>query len=282
MTRRISLFALFASAWPLHARALLGSLLMASGCALEEGGGFARLEPGTLRAALEIGAARELAENLLLTDQGYRVELSSCRLQLESFELQTLTEGGNGGSERFDPANPPDGYSLCHGGHCHADDGSLPSYDEIQTRLAGGPASWSPVARVALDAELDLLAPSREALTGWEPAEELPEAVIGRAVLRARQLDCVGRIAGARLAEPLPLEVSLPLSKTRLRAALDLAISRDGPERVTPEVRLQIDGTLFDGLDFAARAEAGRVELGGEDAEALEGLVGAAALTVRL
>ena len=37
----------------------------------------------------------------------------------------------------LDPAKPPAGYSLCHGGHCHADDGRLVDYAEVQTELLG-------------------------------------------------------------------------------------------------------------------------------------------------
>lgn len=262
--------------------ALLGSLFAATSCALEDGGGFARLEPGTLRAAIQIGAARELAEHSLLTDEGYRVELTRCRLALEDFELQQLDAAGGGESARFDPANPPDGYSLCHGGHCHAADGSLPSYDEVQAQLGGGAASWKPVARVALEYELDLLAPAHKNLVRYEPAPELPESVIGRAELRANELACEGWVEGDALVEPLALDVALPLSAAALRVPLDQEVSRDGPETLTPEVRLRIDGTLFDGLDFAALANGGRVELDGSDPQALESFFGAATLTVQL
>jgi hypothetical protein len=265
------------------ALALLGPLLViAASCALDDGEGFTRLEPGRLRVALEIGAARELGEHRLLTDAGYRVELTRCQLALEDFELQQLDTASGGTSARFDPANPPDGFSLCHGGHCHADDGSLPSYDEVQAELAGGTASWSPIAHVALASEFDLLEPKPKTLTRYEPLAELPEGVIGRAVLRVNELACAGTVESEALPEPLALDVVLPLASAALRVPLDRAISRDGPKTLTPEVSLRIDGTLFDGVDFAALASGGRVELDARDAQALESFVDAAALTVQL
>ena len=263
----------------------LGCAVAAHGCALEPGEGFARLEPGTLRAAFEIGPARALAENRLLTDEGYRVELARCRLTVRDFELQSLDARSGGGDASFDPADPPDGYSLCHGGHCHAADGSLVSYDEVQARLAGGNAVWKPVARVTLGAELDLLAPSARALARWEPATDLPEVSIARAVLRLEELQCEGRVEGDALPAARTLEVALPLSAANLHVSLDQPISRDGPASLAPAVRLRIDGTLFDRIDFAARASAagdGPVVLEREDVAALESFVGAVALTVQL
>lgn len=271
-----------------HAKAVAGIALVfelaAQGCAAGDGGGFARLEPGTLRVGLDVSPARTLSASGLLTDLGYRVELEACTVGVERLELQELM-GSTRSPARFDPANPPAGYSLCHGGHCHAEGGELVSYEEVQAGLAGGTASWEPVATAPLDRTFDLLEPQQQSLRDYAPMAELPRAVIGRAALSWNDFHCSGTVGDEASDSPSDLEIDLSLASEPITAALDVAITRDGPETFMPRVRLALDGTLFDGLDFRSLAEAGQIRIdtsAAVAAVAVERLFDAATLTVEL
>ena len=75
------------------------------------------------------------------------VTIDRAKLRVEMFlESVTRTAGGSGGS--FDPANPPKGYTLCHTGHCHSEDGELIPYEEVKAEMAaGGGTSTRTLAR---------------------------------------------------------------------------------------------------------------------------------------
>jgi len=115
-----------------------------AGCTSEPGGGFSTL--GEVR----VGGALEAT--LLPTGDGREVELTSALLTVVDATLQSLSGGGGGDS--FDTSAPPEGFSLCHSGHCHHEDGSLWSYEEIEAWLAGGYAEWTDLA-VLTNPDLD-------------------------------------------------------------------------------------------------------------------------------
>src|SRR5688572_4227131 len=126
-------------------------------CTFEDGHGFSTVDRASLEARLEPGVARDLGNHTVLTDVGYQVHLDSATLEVDEVALEELVGGGASGGTSFDPANPPPGYSLCHGGHCHADDGRLVEYAEIEAELAGGGARFSPVVTLPVDRGLDWL-----------------------------------------------------------------------------------------------------------------------------
>ena len=80
-----------------------------------------RLEPGT-RDRLRVG-------------NDYVLELEEFEVEVGEMIVAVSAEGTTA-STNFDPASPPPGYSLCHNGHCHADDGRLVPYEEIARDLA--------------------------------------------------------------------------------------------------------------------------------------------------
>lgn len=116
-----------------------------AGCALEPGGGFSTL------GEVQVGGALETT--FLPTGDGREVELTSALLTVVAATLQSLS--GGGGDNSLDPSAPPEGFSLCHSGHCHHEDGSLWSYEEIEAWLAGGYAEWTDLA-VLTNPDLDL------------------------------------------------------------------------------------------------------------------------------
>ena len=82
-----------------------------------------RLEPGT-QERLRVG-------------NDYVLELESFDLTLGEIVVEASAEAG-AENTGFDPSSPPPGFSLCHNGHCHADDGRLVPYEEIARELAQG------------------------------------------------------------------------------------------------------------------------------------------------
>jgi len=231
-----------------HAFACLLAGTSAAACADGPGHGFATLEAATLHASFEAGAARDL-DGAVLTNRGYIVRLDSLQLQVDRLTLEAL-EGGGGGTV-LDPARPPPGYTLCHGGHCHAVDGRLVPYVEIEAELAGAGASFAAVVTLPLAASVSLVPASEHALRRFEPSEELPESTLRRLSLQASGIGILGSVGGAGIEDPgAPLSVDLatPIS---LSTGLALIVGREGPEVIQLDVRLSARGTLFDDLEFA-------------------------------
>ncbi|GMV13226.1 MAG: hypothetical protein HS104_11285 [Polyangiaceae bacterium] len=251
-------------------------------CTFEAGHGFATLESASISARLEPGPARDLGNRTVLTDLGYWVSIDSARWRLD--EARLLASSGPSGGGRFDPANPPAGYSLCHGGHCHADDGRLVAYEEIEAELAGGSVVLSPVVRLPLGEPLDLYAAEASALERVLPSRELPEAQIARADARFGRFELEATVekgpAGAEL--PVPATLSLELPALSLSRAMSTSIGRHSPERLRLEVGVGLDGTLFDGLDFAALQSSGTIQLTDAELIALSEKLAAATMEARL
>jgi hypothetical protein len=239
------------------ARLLIALSLLSAACTLESGEGFASMRPGSLEVVFTPGRARDLGEGAFLTDEGYRVTLQTARLQVAELALLEL-RGSAGGGGSFDPANPPAGYSLCHGGHCHAASGALVSYEEIQAMLAGGSASFEPLVTVPVGRELDVLESERVVLDEFLPSPELPQAAIDRIELVVGKLVLRGEIEGGELEEPVALEVDLAIAEP-LAATLSSRIDRDGPEEIVLAIELGMDATMFDGIDLASLVDEGRV-----------------------
>jgi hypothetical protein len=245
------------------ARLLIALSLLSAACTLDSGEGFASMRPGTLEVVFAPGRARDLGEGAFLTDQGYRVMLRTARLEVAELALLELQGSSAGGGGSFDPANPPAGYSLCHGGHCHAANGALVSYEEIQAMLAGGTARFESLVTVPVSRELDVLEGERVVLDEFLPSPELPQAAIDRIELVVGRLVLRGEIEGGDLEEAVALEVDLAIAEP-LAATLSSRIDRDGPEEIALEVELGVDATMFDDIDLASLVEDGGVVIDDE------------------
>lgn len=129
------------------------------------------------------------------------------------------------GGVSFDPADPPEGYSLCHNGHCHKDDGTLPTYEQIEAELAGDAAEWTDELRTAAgDAE------SGGGSVGLlRSPTALPVATIGRALVDLDGLE-VDRGGGP-----------LALGPVELPADFSLPVDRDAPPRARLRVTVTVD-----------------------------------------
>ncbi|HWM84508.1 MAG TPA: hypothetical protein VNO33_01695 [Kofleriaceae bacterium] len=247
--------------------------LQAGGCALGSGDWFAEITP-TLAAEQVATPDRDAGDGWQRLNNDYQVRFTSARIDVQSIELLDL---GGGGGAAFDPASPPPGYSLCHNGHCHADDGRLVSYEEIAAEQGGGAAA---VVALTGAGELDLLAGADLEL-GCEPGCGLPRAAIGRARLVPAAIAYRAELRDGR--EPpriggLELRVELPADDDPVPAiegALDLPADREHAPEVALRLVVAPTVALFDGIDFAALdASEGVVDLAAaENADGLFALV---------
>ncbi len=243
------------------------ALLLAalSGCAFEAGHGFGELAPVDFSAALTPGPARDLG-GAVLTDQGYAVALDGFVWTVGGMHLMEL-QGGGGGGGSFDPADPPDGYTLCHGGHCHSDGGALVDYADIEAELAGGAAAFVALVSLAPPGTLDMLGTAAATLAPDEP-------VLADVSLTKLRLESVGvHMSGTVRREPddgfsATFDLDLALSGD-LDAGLELPLGRGELPVIALSVALAPDGTLWDELDFAALAVDGAVPADAESALAL-------------
>jgi hypothetical protein len=181
--------------------------------------------------------------------------------------LQTQTGGGGGGGGTFDPANPPPGYSLCHGGHCHSDDGALVSYEDIQAQLdAGGGSSTSTLITLPLARGFELIA-GESFVPECQPDCELPETTVTRLTAGATALRIEGvvrdRRATPRLAGEVPFRMTFastgedgPLA---LSEDVEIPADRESPPVISLEVEVLPTARIFDAVDFAALDVAGGV-----------------------
>lgn len=101
----------------------------------------------TIDARFDPPADRLDDEGRLNTSADYTLALEPVAV---TFDALTLVLAG-AGAEDFDPANPPEGYSLCHNGHCHSASGALVDYEDIALEMAGGSAGTR--VTLALDGE---------------------------------------------------------------------------------------------------------------------------------
>jgi hypothetical protein len=255
-------------------RALVfGAALWCAGCTFDDGTGFGTLRDAELSVELVPGEARDLGSHTVLTDKGYALNLETASITVEAVVLKEL-RGGGGQEVSFDPANPPPGYSFCHSGHCHADDGSLVSYEEVENRLAGGSASFVPVVSLPVGAPIDLWSGERVPIGPAEPSSELPQANLRRVSVTATMLELrgeasLGPITGGIGPTPVPLAIVLPLGAA-FEKSFELAITREEPGEFSISVDVELTARVFDGIEYAALVSGGTLTLTNpEDAAAL-------------
>jgi hypothetical protein len=250
-----------------NGRVALGLSMMAAlagaGCAFGDGDPFGELE-ATLHAGYELLPERDRGDDWQKLDNDFEARITGIELEVITIDLQDT--GGAAITGGFDPASPPPGYSLCHNGHCHRDDGALVPYEDI---AADGGSAASTVAALPVG-PLDLLARVSRTLECAESCQ-LARGHIGRARLFARQLDAQGEVrdgrATPRFTGVLPWTLSKPLGVTDedrtglLDAPLDLPIDREEPPLVVIELRLRVTAKLLDGIAFDEVA----MELGATD-----------------
>jgi hypothetical protein len=232
--------------------------LALGGCAWEPGQGFTVVQP-TVRAAYETLPTREAADDYQRLSSDYQVRVDSAELELSDIEL-LASSGGAGGS--FDPANPPPGYSLCHGGHCHRDDGALIPYEQIAAELGGGGGPRK-VVTLPVGEPMNLLAPEVRTV-GCTPDCELPRAEVSQGRWGLETLRIEGTVRDSRPTPRFPGErrfrLNLPQAGNSeapvavLAGPVDLPSDRVHPPRAKLALNLVLTAALFDPLDWVKLA----------------------------
>ncbi len=238
---------------------LLLPLLLLAGCAWGPGEGFAVVEP-TVRAGYTALPSRDAGDGFQRLSSDFQVRVSAASLQLASIALLG-SSGGGGGPTTFDPANPPPGYTLCHGGHCHRDDGALIDYEDIQAELGGGGATSVPVVTLPVGASVDLLAPETRALP-CQPDCELPQTTVTRGRWTVTGLRLEGTVRDSRQPPRLPAERAFRFVVTPAAPAaepllvmsgeLDVPSDRENEPRVRLGLSLDVTPAVFDAVDWGA------------------------------
>jgi hypothetical protein len=131
----------------LLAAALLLTLShLTTGCSFTDG------EPWS---SLRVSLSSQTSPDDLVGSPDVSLDASPAALNLELVRV-TTTSGGGGGE--FDPSDPPEGYTLCHNGHCHAESGELVSYEDVRAEMqSGGGTSESTLGTASTD--IDFSAP---------------------------------------------------------------------------------------------------------------------------
>ena len=235
----------------------LATLLLA-GCAFTPGDPWGVLEP-ELRLTFDPAPERLTDEGWLLTSTSYAIEIDALSVR---FDAVSVSMQGSAGPVAFDPADPPEGYSLCHNGHCHADDGSLVAYEDIALAASGDGGSSFVVATTS-----DLVAASVEgsdvALLACPGDCLLTPGVLNAVSVTVLEVGITGRVHdtlpgdSARLPEGgVPLDVTWSVDGA-WSAGLAGAVGDDTPLTVHVAAALVVPAALFDGLDWAALLTAG-------------------------
>ena len=238
---------------------LLAGVFLLGGCAWAPGQGYAVVEP-TVRVAYTPLAARDAGEGYQRLSSDYQVRLDSASLRLSSIELLASAAGSTGAGAAFDPARPPAGYTLCHGGHCHRTDGALIPYAQVAAELGGGGGA-SAVVTLTEDGPLDLLAPETRAMA-CAPECALPETQVSQGRWSVSTVRLTGTVRDARVPTRFSGERAFTVEfapttgsdtpVALLSSALDLASDRVTPPVAKLGLSLTLTPTLFDAVDWSA------------------------------
>lgn len=238
----------------------LGAALLAGGCAWGPGRGVATLEGAELVLDLRLPAGRLDTAGAWKTNNGFSLQLEDNTLTLQGARLTLLkteasTGGGTGGT--FDPANPPPRYSLCHGGHCHRDDGALIDYADIQAEMDQNPGAPqdTPVLSLAAtipDPAVGINTPLTLAFPRCEPHCYLAAGALSAVRLEIDSLRVRGTLRASSDAPARAFEIQLPVNTQRWQLRLNpaTAISREGAARYRLQAQLQLADTLLDDLPW--------------------------------
>ncbi|WP_309897224.1 hypothetical protein [Archangium sp.] len=253
--------------------------LALAGCAWGPGQGFAVVEP-TVRVAYEAQPARNAGDGYQKLASDYQVRLDSASMRLDGIELIAIS-GGSGGA--FDPANPPPRYSLCHGGHCHRDDGALIPYEQIAAEMGGGGGS-STVVTLPVEEPINLLAPETRAV-GCQPECALPQTQVSQGRWGIKTLRLEGTVRDGRVPPRIASERRFVLDRMPglndapvavLTSQVDLPSDRENPPEAKVALRLVLTAQLFDTVDWStlAQNQDGVVDFGNPaNAKALEAVL---------
>ncbi len=228
-----------------------------AGCTFQPGVSFGTLAGATLEAGFQPPASRLDDAGRIKTDSGYRIRIDSLSLVPRQLDFQE-TSGSAGAGGSFDPANPPAGYSLCHGGHCHRDDGALIAYEDIEAELSGGGVKTVTALSLPIESPFDLLkGASTVALTQAKPSHSLDRGKWSKASLQLATLSASGSVEDPTAMNRLDgqaRDFSLTLSPDAFSQKIDVKIDRENGEKLAIAATFTLSEKLWDGIEFQTLA----------------------------
>jgi hypothetical protein len=207
---------------------------------------------GEVRARASVPLDRQLPDGRFRTASEYLWRIDQFELEPDSLRLLMAADSSK---LSFDPAKPPPGYTLCHGGHCHATDGRLVDYADIQAELLGESGGGAEVSlpltsTLTLAPEFGVVAPTGEQALSMGALATLRLGWRGLR-LRARVWDA--RTTAPRLPpEGIALEVRLPADG--VSAQLSGRTGPHQPLRWHTALELDLPVMWLDPVDPAALA----------------------------
>ncbi len=236
--------------------ASLGSAILLAACATGPGSGWGEIT-GEISTGFEPPAERLTDDGRLKTDNSYRIRIDTLEVELGDVQL-LASEGAVAAADdvEFDPADPPPGYSNCHAGHCHAEDGSLPTYEEIRQRLSGADSVTERTLVTLPTPELKI--GSRQVVSvdesHCEPSCLIDDMVtIDTAALPVGHLHLTGVVESIVDSENFPEAVGFEVEvhiDTSLRETLALSFDPDSLPVAELGGHFSLTPRLLDGIDW--------------------------------
>lgn len=235
----------------------LPAVMLLAGCTFQPGAAFGTLESASLAASFAPPASRLDAEGRIKTDGGYRIRVEALQLVPRQLDFQS-TSGAAATGGTFDPAKPPAGYSNCHGGHCHRDDGALVDYEDIEAELAGGSLTTKTVLSLPVETPFNLLSGAATAsLSQCEPGCQLDRGTWSKASFQVASLTASGTVEDPSTFDRLGGQVrtwSLTLAPSPFTQKLAVTIDRSQGDRLNLAAQLVLSEKLWDAIDFQTLA----------------------------
>ncbi len=223
-------------------------------------------EPGNPWGVLTLNVQfrATVAADRLLPDGRFKTA-SEYLWRYERFEVELdkarVTVAADAAKLSFDPAKPPPDYTLCHGGHCHASDGRLVDYAEVEAGLLGA-AGAGPLV-LPLDVTVDAALPSGVVVPAGPL--DLPLGTVANAQVAWRRAVVTARVwDGSPKGDRLPkggVAVKWTLPAGSLAAQVRAKVGPHEPLQVALHTAIELPATWLDSVDVAA---------GQPDAKALE------------
>lgn len=238
---------------------LLCVAFVSSACGFTEGNpwGLATFEvSGLLKTEGREGAGGEASH--LKTSTDYGVDLQELSLELVTVAIGVAKKGG---AVSFDPAKPPEGYTLCHNGHCHATDGRLVDYEDIEVDVASGSSSGEVKAEVGKTFSWPLTeakerfrvaAVSDLSCVGGMPCD-IPKGDYQLATVIVKNIHVKGKAYDTRSTKRISdkgvsFAIDLPGELT-IKAPLKIARNVDKVDQAV-RIELQLDAAFLDKIDY--------------------------------
>lgn len=253
---------------------VVGGLLIVGGsaCTFVDGQPWAEVDSAELAVNPFIpGAARLDGQGRLMTARSYAVVLEHIGLEMGDLRIQQADAAGE--PLAFDPASPPPGYSLCHGGHCHADDGTLPTYAEVEAKLLGGATAAPALGFHVEDTVVPLVGEARQTLRCRIDPCVLQRGPIVGGLLEVTAVRLVGTAFDLTNEARLP-EAGIPFAVDLQPPAPLLAPLNAEAERFEPVYRkvgltLAVAYSVLDDVDFSVDVVEGGFSSTASEAAAL-------------